>query len=71
MVDVNENIFSFQTDVVHKAQQAAYPQGEVKTLKIEREMLSTAGCKQVFTSCVKNSRRRAEQGHEMDAEKSR
>ena len=71
MFGVNENIFSFQTDVVHKVQQAGYPQIGVNRRENQAVALSTDGCKQVFTSCVKNSRRRAEKGREMNAEKSR
>ena len=67
----NENIFSFQTDVVHNAQQAAYPQVVMKMLKIEREMLSTYGCERVFTSCVKNNCHRLGQGGEIGGEKFR
>ena len=71
MAGENENIFSFQTDVVHKAQQAAYPQVVMKMLKIEREMLSTDGCERVFTSCVKNNCHRPGQGGEIGGEKFR
>lgn len=71
MVGVNENIFSFQTDVVHKVQQAGYPQIGVNRRENQAVTLSTDGCKQVFTSCVKNSRRRPGKCGQIGGEKFR